>query len=187
MDGIQWIADSLDAYCVSFGKGLTISQLATALGASSEAIIPAVTGEDAFSLAMTRGPVARLGVCAGWAFAIEEWSDVGIGHGTLSRTSRVTEGVAVMRTGTSPQHFVYAEGGEIVANFEPGVPVSQFGGTDPTRLVPALQEVELITPDESGTSHLDTDRRILDMAERFYGLSLPRAKIENGTLPAALL
>ncbi|MFF2848392.1 DUF6461 domain-containing protein [Streptomyces sp. NPDC058001] len=187
MDGVTWMADVFDTYCATFARGLDVEELVRGLGGDPARILPAVSDGDAFTLAMDEGPVARLGTCAGWAFALEHWSAEGMDRATLRRVSAGTEAVVLLDSGTPPKWFLYARDGEVVADFEPGVEAAQMGGADPASLVPALHAAGLLHADGTTVPDTDPSPLILGMTEQAFGLSLPREPLEHGVLPAVVL
>ncbi|MFB7291193.1 DUF6461 domain-containing protein [Actinacidiphila glaucinigra] len=183
-DGIRWIAGAFDTYCLTFARGLDVGELVRRMGGDAGAIREGLSADDAMDWAFEKGPVARLGTCGGWAFALEHWSDEGMDRGTLRAVSRGTEAVVYLNAGVPPRWFLYAEDGRLVADFEPGVEAAQLGGEDPGRLVPALQQVGLLLPDGTSAPDADGEDEILEMGERHFGLTLPRDTVEHGTLAA---
>lgn len=188
MDGVAWIREAFDAYCVTFARGLSVAELVHRIGSDPERILPSVSADEALRLARDEGPVARLGTSNGWAFAMESASAEGTDRRTLQRVSRGTDAVMLLDSGTPPYWFVHARDGEIASDFEPGVEAEQIGGTDPSFLVPAMREAGMLLPD--GTADPDDwepEQRILTVAERVFSLDLPRTAIEGGSLPAVVL
>lgn len=188
MDGIAWIRDVYDAYCITFARGLSVAELVRRMGSDPERILPSVSPDEALRLAEDEGPVARLGTSGGWAFAVEFASAEGTDRRALQRVSRGTDAVLLLDSGTPPYWFVHARDGEIASDFEPGVEAEQIGGTDPSFLVPAMREAGMLLPD--GTADPDDwepERRILTVAERVFSLDLPRTALRDGSLPAVVL
>jgi hypothetical protein len=99
----------------------------------------------------------------------------------------------VNRTVNSDSGFAFAEDGQIVCAFEPGYE-HERSGPDPDRLLPALLHAGLVMPDgRTPFEHgLDFDlgdvrERVLAMAEREFGLDLPRQAVLHGGLTAGVL
>ncbi|MGD1222745.1 MULTISPECIES: DUF6461 domain-containing protein [Streptomyces] len=188
MDGIAWIRETYDAYCVTFAKGLSAEELVRRMGGDPGRIMPSLSAEDALELAGDKGPVARLGTSNGWAFALEPASAEGTDRRLLRRVSEGTEAVMLLDSGMPPYWFVHARDGEIAADFEPGVEAEQIGGSDPSFLVPAMQSAGMLLPDGTADPEdWEPEQRILTVAERVFALDLPRTALEAGTLPAVLL
>ncbi|MET8247769.1 DUF6461 domain-containing protein [Streptomyces sp. NPDC005202] len=188
MDGIGWIREAFDAYCVTFVRGLSVEELVRRLGVDPAGILPSLSGEEARVLAGDKGPVARLGTSNGWAFTLEFASAETTDRRTLRRLSEGTDAVMLLDSGMPPYWFVHARDGEIASDFEPGVEAEQIGGTDPSFLVPAMQRAGMLLPD--GTADPDDwepERRILTVAEQVFSLDLPRAAIGHGSLAAVVL
>ncbi|WP_406173074.1 DUF6461 domain-containing protein [Streptomyces sp. NBC_00996] len=188
MDGIAWIREALDAYCVTFARGLSVDELVRRLGTDPARILPSVSAHEAELLARDEGPVARLGTGNGWAFALESASAEGTDRRTLRRVSEGTEAVMLLDSGMPPYWFVHARNGEIAADFEPGVEAEQIGGTDPSFLVPAMQTAGMLLADGTANPEdWEPEQRIITVAEQVFSLDLPRAAVESGTLPAVVL
>lgn len=188
VDGIAWLRESFDTYCVTFAKGLSVDELVRRMGGDPARILPSVSGDDARILARDEGPVARLGIGNGWAFALEPASAEGTDRRTLQRVSAGTEAVMLLNSGMPPYWFVHARDGEIAADFEPGVEADQIGGTDPSFLVPAMQAAGMLLPDGTADPEdWEPEQRILTVVERVFSLDLPRTDLEIGTLKAVVL
>lgn len=81
MDGIRWLPEDCDAYCLLLVRGLTVDELVDRLGYDPQAVMPSVTSDEAFEQSMGKAPVARLGVSGDWAFSLEQWSAEGMEPG----------------------------------------------------------------------------------------------------------
>ncbi|MEU8136335.1 hypothetical protein [Streptodolium elevatio] len=86
--------------------------------------------------------------------------------------------------------FAYAQHGEVVTRFEPGM--ERFAaGTDPRRWWPEMIEAGLLLPDGRSPTEAnisaDYDRDCLRFAETTFTLDLPREAIVHGPLPSVLV
>ncbi|MFD9789359.1 DUF6461 domain-containing protein [Streptomyces sp. NPDC059070] len=186
-DGLAWMAQAFDAYCVTFVRGVDIVELARRMGAGPGDLRPDVTVEEAFALAMNECPVALVGVCGEWAFALELWSDAATDTPTLPRLSQDGEAV-VLLSSTGPRRFLHGAGGQVLADFEPGVSADEMAGAAPGRLREALLAGGFFTAE--GLAELGEGSReewMLRSAETVFGLSLPRRQLEDGASTAVML
>ena len=186
-DGIQWIAEVFDAYCVTFARDLDVAAPVRRLGGEPARVRRDVSVGEAFSWAMDQGSVALLGTCAGWAFAVELWSHEGAERGASERVSAGTESV-VLVSSTGPEAFLHSGDGVLLASFEPGTPAEDWSGAAPDALRATLAAAGLLAGDGTPCPGHDTDGAwMLAAAERAFGLSLPRRTLEHGTTEAVLL
>ncbi|MEU6274327.1 DUF6461 domain-containing protein [Streptomyces populi] len=103
---------------------------------------------------------------------------------TLRKISRGTEAVVFLNAAVPPHWFLHAEGGRLMADFEPGVEAARLGGEGPGRLVPAMQAVGLLLADRTAVPDVHGEDKILEMGERHFGFTLPREAVGNGNLAA---
>ncbi len=120
LDGLAWIRDNSEAYCVTFVKGLDETELLRRFGGDlAWARLARYDDWEAVEELQMFGDVVRVGYCDGWAFVYE-----GNGYrGTLSEVlqplSAGTAAVSVFRNINALMNFGYAEDGTILAKFEP--------------------------------------------------------------------
>lgn len=187
-DGMQWIPDVFDTYCLTLVRDLTVPELVRRLGADPAAVKRGVTGSEAFSLAMNEGPVSLLGTSRGWAFSLEHWSDRGAEKDVLAELSRGTEAVVLVNSGVGLMRFLHAVDGLVVADFEPGVSATDVDFSRAERLAPFVGDADFFETDGSPVlGEADEELWMLRFAEHAFGLSLPRAELEHGALAAVLL
>ncbi|MFF8387365.1 DUF6461 domain-containing protein [Streptomyces kanasensis] len=188
MDGIRWLAEDCDTYCLLLARGLDVDSLAARLGGDPDDVMPEVTADEAFALAMAKGAVTRLGVCGAWAFSLEHWSAEGMETQTLERVSMGTECVVVLNSGTPPLWFAHAVDGEVAELFEPveardalerSAPGATLWGRVAAGLVAA--GVPNLTAAESAETVL------LTLVERHCEVGLPRVSLDRDPHPALLL
>jgi hypothetical protein len=187
LDGIEWVADAFDTYCLTFAWGLSPEELVGRLGGDVSAMLPSASPEQVSELDSAKGSAARMGVCAGWAFSVERWSAEGMDRAALRTVSEGTDAVVLLCSGASPLWFLHARDGVVLADFEPGVEADQLGGHSPEHLLSAMMEVGLLLPDGTSAEDVDERRLILRTAETVFGLSLPREDLLHGRLAAVSL
>ncbi|OII66600.1 DUF6461 domain-containing protein [Streptomyces sp. CC77] len=188
MDGIRWLAEDCDTYCLLLARGLDLDTLVARLGGEPGDVMPSVTADEAFALAMDEGAVTRLGTCGAWAFSLEHWSAEGMETGTLERVSLGTECVAVLNSGTPPVWFAHARDGEVIEFFEPveardALERSEPGETLWGRVAEGL--VAAGVPDLTATGSAET--ALLSLVERHCEVDLPRVSMDRDPHPALLL
>ncbi|MEU8541455.1 DUF6461 domain-containing protein [Streptomyces sp. NPDC048717] len=187
-DGMQWIPDAFETYCLMLVRELTVPELVRRLGADPAGVKPGVTGPEAFSLAMNEGPVSLLGTSRGWAFSLEHWSDQGAEADVLAEVSRGTEAVVLVNSGIGMTRFLHAVDGLVVADFEPGVPATDVDFSRAERPAPFAGDADFFEADGSPVlGEAGEELWMLRFAERVFELSLPRAELEHGALAAVLL
>ncbi|MEW2131910.1 DUF6461 domain-containing protein [Streptomyces sp. NPDC005435] len=186
--GLRWVPDVFDAYCLAFVRGVTVGELVRRLGADPAAVREGVTGQAAFTSAMNEGAVSLLGTAQGWAFSLEHWSEQAAQADVLARLSGGTEAVVMVNGGVGTTRFLHAVDGLVVADFEPGVSAADMNVSADERLVPLLGDTDFFDGDEcSVLGEADEESWMLRLAERAFGLSLPRQELEHGALDAVLL
>ncbi|MFD7540198.1 DUF6461 domain-containing protein [Streptomyces sp. NPDC059819] len=187
-DGMQWIADVFDSYCLALVRGLAVPELVQRMGADPAAVQQHVTGSEAFSMAMNEGPVSLLGTSEGWAFSLEHWSDQAAGAATLAEVSRGTEAVVLVNSGVGLMRFLHAVDGLVVADFEPGVSARDVDFAVAERLRPFATDAYLFEVDGSPVmGEGDEELWMLRFAEHVFGVALPREELGHGALAAVLL
>jgi hypothetical protein len=195
LGGIQWLATEEHfelGYWVVFARGLDPVELVLRVGAEPDPMTPLTRKEAGDLQDDTDDVVIRAGSSAGWAFGVVEGGPVGADiFGTIRALSVGTEAVELWRTVNAVMSFGYARDGETVCRFEPGLE-HERSGSDPDRLLEALQRVGLVLPDgstpfERGTTVERPELRALALAESSFGLDLPRHAVLRDALPAARL
>ncbi|WP_436776595.1 DUF6461 domain-containing protein [Yinghuangia sp. YIM S09857] len=191
-DGILWLPDAFKIlYCVVFVRGVTEEELARRLGADPASAVPMTWADvDTRGVGSYHGmpeEVVRLGSAGDWAFAFEHRSSVG--YRLLAPVSNGTEAVLVADFHLT-RAFAYAQHGEVVTRFEPGM--ERFAaGTDPRRWWPEMIEAGLLMPDGRSPAEAnisaDYDRDCLRFAESTFVLDLPREALVHGTLSSVLV
>jgi hypothetical protein len=187
LDGIEWVADVFDTYCLTFARGLSVEELIARLRGDVRTVVASASPEQITELDRAKGSAAQVGACAGWSFALERWSAEGMDRTTLRGVSAATEAVVLLCSGASPLWFLHARDGVILADFEPGVEAAQLGGHSPEHLVPVMIEVGLLLPDGTSATEVDEQRLILRAAETAFGLDLPRESLLQSRVSAVSL
>lgn len=183
-DGIAWIADAFDTYCLTCVRGVTGVELVTALGGDPAHVVDAAAENDLLTLEDDWGGAARFGEDGSWAWVLEHWSATGLDRPRLRALSSGTDALCLLETGASPRWFVHALDGRIAADFEPGVEPDQWGGQAREPMVAALQQAGALRPDGTAVEDCDVQRSLLRAVEIAFGVSLPRDVLLNGTTAA---
>ncbi|MFD3780322.1 DUF6461 domain-containing protein [Streptomyces sp. NPDC058612] len=184
MDGIHWLPEDFDAYCLLFVRGLDVSELVVRLGYDLHAVMPAVTADEAFEHSMDTAPVARLGTAGDWAFSLEQWSAEGMEAKTARRVSMGTECIAVLNSGMPPVWFMHAVDGEVVAYFEPS-DAQDVVDESQGRLASDLVAAGLVMAGvPEGTAEESSQTLLLKLVEQHFGVDLPRASLKSAPFPA---
>ncbi|MFC1419091.1 DUF6461 domain-containing protein [Streptacidiphilus cavernicola] len=194
-DGVQWIEteNQFDlGYWVMFARGLEPGELLRRLAPVTPVDEP-VTRFDVDAVEERLGGIAvRVGSSGGWAFGVVENGPVRLGVDVTARLlSSGTVALEWWRTVNADTGFAFAEDGQTVCAFEPGLE-HERSGTDPDRLLPALRRAGLVLPDGSTPFEhgLDLDGpllRVLALAEQEFGVDLPRQAVLEGGLTAGVL
>ncbi|MFJ6619377.1 DUF6461 domain-containing protein [Kitasatospora sp. NPDC091335] len=211
-DGIQWLAEiggpgagrpptgdpGTDGAVggVLFARGITPEELARRMGADPATATEPISDTEIRDLDIEvyrpsgdGDGVIRVGMCAGWSFAIEYGDSTG---GELL-TEIARDGVEVVHFRPMPEQqpdlLDYARDGAVLCGFGLGEERWRWG-QEPDLLVPDLVAAEVLEADgvtarEPGRG-LDgaARRRTLGAVERRFGLSLPRAALGGLRLPA---
>ncbi|WP_323806081.1 DUF6461 domain-containing protein [Streptomyces sp. MB09-01] len=187
MDGIRWLPEDFDAYCLLLVRGLGVNELVARLGYDPRTVMPAVTPDEAFEHSMDTAPVTRLGTTGDWAFSLEQWSAEGMEAETARRVSAGTECIAVLNSGTPPVWFMHAVDGEVVAHFEPSDAQDVVDGSQ-GRLTSELVAAGLVAAGvPEGAAGESSQTLLLKLVEQHFGVGLPRASLASTALPALAL
>lgn len=188
-DGIQWLADEWDYndLNVTFARGISPQDLAVRLGADTDAPLQMLTSQEAETM-IQRGDcarVARVGESGEWSFAVEPicpsrawWGKPDLSRGDVEVIHLTPKPY------DPPKEFWYYRSGDTVGRFDFG---EQPGGME--FLTPALQAVgamKIMGRDGVYEEIDDETRKILAAIERHFSVSLPRADVIDGSLPAAV-
>ncbi|MFD4377511.1 DUF6461 domain-containing protein [Streptomyces sp. NPDC058486] len=208
-DGITWLAAprsiAFGGYHVVLARGLTPEELSNRLAENVDdmrCIAVAVgdhTGESLEELLDDTfdpygGIGLRLGRAGDWAYAVAYGGWQGE-FGSLEPVSRGGVRACLLEYEEEngkpvPPQFVYAHDGRLMSAFNLHLDASwgyQGVVRDPTtaaRLQDLLTAAGLPDPE---LDRREVHRSVLGIVERFLGLSLPKAPIVNGTLPAVML
>lgn len=192
LDGVRWVDGGGEfdlGYWLVFARGLQPAELAEALGAADEELVELTRIEASDVEAETDDVVVRVGAAAGWAFAIVEGGPVGDASALLEEVSLRAEALGMWRTVNADMYFEFAQDGQRVCGFEPGLEHERTG-TDPDRLLPALRDVVGAVADgeprsEAGDRGSESAMLgALGLAETAFGVELPRDEVLHGALLA---
>lgn len=196
-DGIKWLAD-WDGWLsdLTFARGVPPEELAVRLAGIAVRGLPPFTDEEAWE-AVAGGQyrpdedgdgMIRVGLCAGWSFAVE------YGHST--GTERLVDvsrgGVEAVHLSPMPEHppgmFAYARDGQEVCSFGIGEERLRWG-RQPDLLVPDLVAAGVLDPGgdyaiPGDGPFRDHHRRTIAVIEGRFGLSLPGEAFVITPLPA---
>ncbi|MFI9586074.1 DUF6461 domain-containing protein [Streptomyces sp. NPDC052236] len=186
-DGIVWIADAYETYCLTCVRGVTGTELVTALGGDPAHVIDAAAETDLLRLEDDWGGAARFGEDSSWAWVLERWSATGLDRPRLLALSSGTDALVVLEPGASPRWFVHARDGRTAADFEPGVEPDQWAGHAREPMVTALREAGALRPDGTAVEDCDVQRSLLRAVEIAFGVSLPRNALLHGATAAVPL
>lgn len=189
-DGIKWVAESelFDlGYGFLFAKGIDPSDLVVRLG-GEQGLIGPLTRIEANELEFrirkeSRDQIVRVGSQGDWAFAFAEYAAVGKHESAIRAASTATSAISIFRTVNAFSGFTYAEDGELICEFEPGID-PEMSGREPEKFYDQFARVGLLGEEveELGSSSMPL---ALDVVESVFQLSLPRHELLDGTLPAA--
>jgi hypothetical protein len=189
-DGIKWVAESelFDlGYGFLFAKEIDPSELVVRLGGEQGLIGPLTrieVNELEFRIREeSRDQIVRIGSQDGWVFAFAEYTAVGKHVSAIRAASTATSAISIFRTVNALRGFTYAEDGELICQFEPGID-PEMSGREPERFYDQFARVGLLgerVAELGGSSML----LALDVVESIFGLSLPRHELLAGALPAA--
>ncbi|MEU8503024.1 hypothetical protein AB0C86_40920 [Streptomyces lavendulae] len=198
-DGLQWLV-GLDekgwTSSVVFARGISAAELAVRMGGDPDGATEPITDAQVWNLRMevyrpgaSGDGVVRVGESAGWAYAVEYGDSTG--SDLLTEISR--SGVEVIRyypiADHPPATVDYARDGEYICGFGLAEEEHRWG-QQPDLLLPELVAAHVLQPD--GSSRVDGScvpyevayKRTLSVFETRFGLSLPRACLGEGRLPA---
>ncbi|WP_030966221.1 DUF6461 domain-containing protein [Streptomyces sp. NRRL S-378] len=185
MDGIHWLPEDCDAYCLLLVRGIDVNELVARLGHDGQAMIASMTSGEAFEYSMDKTPVARLGTTGDWAFSLEQWSAEGMEARNALRVSAGTECIAVLNSGMPPVWFMHAVDGEIVAFFEPSDAQEVVDESGPLTYASGLVAAGLVEAGvPEGVAEENSEVLLLKLMERHFGVDLPRSSILSASLPA---
>ncbi|MFJ3520747.1 MULTISPECIES: DUF6461 domain-containing protein [unclassified Streptomyces] len=196
-DGIKWLTDwDRDVCGVVFARGISAADLAVCMGGVPGTATEPITDSEVEHLGM-RGPsygvagdgVVRVGTAGEWAFAVEYGDSTGVDR--LEEISSAS-GEAIHYIPMSarpPARFHYAKDGVLTCGFGISEEHRRWGA-EPDLLLSGFVAGQVLHPDGSkifppdnepyATSHALT----LSLLEQWFGLSLPRAALSEGRLPA---
>jgi HEAT repeat protein len=134
-EGLSWLQNYNDAYCLTFARGLDETEMLRRFG-TDLSLARLIREDDRKRLDELRwfGEVVQAGQSDGWAFVYEGNGYTGTLEDILRSVSAGTVAVSVFRNVNGVTRFCYAEGGVILAHFEPFDPPFD----DPS---PQLQEL----------------------------------------------
>lgn len=185
MDGIHWLPEDFDAYCLLLVRGIDVNELVARLGYGGQAVLPSMTSGEAFEHSMDKAPVARLGTKGNWAFSLEQWSAEGMEARTARRVSMGTECIAVLNSGMPPVWFMHAVDGEIVAFFEPSDAQEVVDESAPGMYASELVAAGLVAAGvPEGESEESSEVLLLKLVEQHFGVDLPRSSLRSAPFPA---
>lgn len=206
LDGLLWINEMVvsddGSYCVTFARGLDEQEMLRRFGGDpSHALLLPFQDErlwkqfgptvhrDGLSVALEYGPpCVQVGVCDGWAFAIESFSGESERSEVLRAVSVGTVVVSVSYVSAKAiATFSYAEDGVLVAQFDPLYLSSDpsdeddpleiiLDGDDPLRLLPLIRQVDW--------EHENDVENMFALAEKI-GVHLTREAVEETLLLSA--
>lgn len=209
-DGIAWLAEpqsiAFGGYSVTLARGLGIEALAARIAASAQWSVRTVepvgelTGDGLIEALDSEygdawdGVGLRLGVSDGWTFAVA----YGGWFGVFRDSPAISEGGAEVfvveyeeENGKPvPPTFHYHRDGRTVCSFNLHLDDSWgngqvVGDPDVAGTVKELLNAEGL-PDEERADR-EVHRTALEVLERHFGLTLPRALVLEAPLPAVLL
>ncbi len=131
-----WIAGRrrwpIDAYCLSFVRGLTPGQVVDQLNVAERVHILGVTAiiepsYEAWAVHEGRTLFVAVTEAEGWSVMVEENGFVGVTHPVMSAVSAGTTTVGHFRNVNAVDQFLWLEGGEVVLQFEPLFPSRRSG------------------------------------------------------------
>lgn len=120
LEGLSWLRNHSEAYCVTFAHGLEETELLRRFGGDlSQARLVRLDEWETIEELQVFGEVIQVGWCNGWAFVYEDNGFRGTLPEVLRPTSAGTKAVSVFRNVNAVTRFCYAEDGTILANFDP--------------------------------------------------------------------
>ncbi|WP_432062653.1 DUF6461 domain-containing protein [Streptomyces sp. S1] len=188
MNGVRWLIEDCDGYCLLLARGLDIYQLVARLGGDPNSIFPSMNAGDAFEKSMDEAPVARLGVCGDWVYSLEHWSAEGIDDDVMKRVSDGTECVAVLNSDTPPVWLAHYVNGQGVAYFEPAMADQVAEGPAEPSYASQRVAIDLIDAGVvNGTFEGNSEELLLRLVERNFGIDLSNIQFDQNTFPAVSL
>jgi HEAT repeat protein len=123
LEGLLWLRDTCEAYCVTFAQGLNETELLRRFGGDlSWARLVQKDDWDGLEELGLFGQIIQVGWCEGWAFVYENNGYTGTRPEVLHAVSAGTVAVAVFRNVNAVPRFCYAEDGTVSVNFDPIAP-----------------------------------------------------------------
>ncbi|MEV7446457.1 DUF6461 domain-containing protein [Streptomyces sp. NPDC091204] len=184
-DGLAWLPSSFpQGFSLLFARDVEPRTLLKLMGCE-EGSFEVMDRDDAEEFQQEdpeERSVLRAGSVGPWSFAVQSWGAHILESDALEHVSAVAETVAIVRTETVPW-FVYAKDGQTLCSFDPGLPDLREGA-DRDVLLPHMVDSGLrVEGRDSGISPVDA---MLGLAERAFGLGLPRELIVHGELLAGV-
>ena len=122
LEGLTWIRDNREAYCVTFARGLDETELLRRFGGDlAWARMARYDDWEALEELRQFGNVVQVGWCDNWVFVYEDNGYRGTLSEVLPPLSVGTVAVSVYCNINAVTCFCYAEDGTIIAQFEPGL------------------------------------------------------------------
>ncbi|MER6216240.1 DUF6461 domain-containing protein [Streptomyces sp. NPDC001674] len=184
-DGLTWLPSSFpQGFSVLFARNLEPRRLLELMGCEQDSF-EVMDRDDAEELQQEDPEgrsVLRAGSVGEWAFAVQSWGAHVLESEALDDVRAVTETVVVVSTETVPW-FAYAKDGRTLCSFDPGLPDLR-DGSDPDILLAHLDASGLRVGGQE--SNVPPVTAMLELAERAFGLGLPRRVIEQDELLAGL-
>ncbi|MDX3540014.1 DUF6461 domain-containing protein [Streptomyces sp. MB09-01] len=184
-DGLTWLPSSFpQGFSVLFARDVEPRTLLELMGCE-EGSFQVMDRDDAEEFQHEdpeERSVLRAGSVGPWSFAVQSWGAHVLESDALQHVSAVAETVAIVRTETIPW-FAYAKNGQTLCSFDPGLPDLRDGADRDILLSHMVESGLRVEGRDSGISSVDA---MLGLAERAFGLGLPRELVVDGELLAGV-
>lgn len=192
----RWIADwhrglLLDAYCLTFVKGLTPTEVLDRLGVrertrllgAGTVVDPAYDAWDAHD---GRELFVAVTEAEDWAVMFEANGFIGVTHPIMTSVSAGTATVGHYRNVNALDQFLWLEDGEVVLHFEPLFP-SQRDGTRADDLVPEMRAVGFDLREGEDRTFSNHTEAAFALGELITGVRVTPAFLDEATFLGGLV
>jgi hypothetical protein len=182
-DIYSWVNDpSLVGYCVTWVRGLDISDIFDRLDAEFDPHVSQTWGELTISARAKQKRGIRVAQLNGWSAIIELESARGANSKWLSTLSAKAEAINVLASATGMELFSHMIDGQLITRFEPSMPAHRTGSR-PDGLLEAMRDAGL-DPDVDDLDEVDTRVAILVLINQVFGAFIKTQTVIDEGLPA---